>query len=165
MHKVDLADLYREMRFGIRFPVRWSLIVIVGLSTFALAIGQLTAGQPSLWLLMAYIMTAFFGVGILFGNQNALVIEPLGHLAGLGAAVVGSLSTPISMPQNNLLSSGRWNPGVSAVLCLHCCQKYDILCHQNNRQLMPTSTGPQWMTIELVRWRCSGETVGPSTGR
>jgi DHA1 family bicyclomycin/chloramphenicol resistance-like MFS transporter len=47
---------------------------------------------------MTYIMGTFFCIGILFGNQNALAMEPLGHLAGIGAAVVGSLSTLISMP-------------------------------------------------------------------
>ena len=34
----------------------------------------------------------------LFGNQNSLAMESLGHLAGIGAAVVGSLSTLISIP-------------------------------------------------------------------
>jgi DHA1 family bicyclomycin/chloramphenicol resistance-like MFS transporter len=42
-------------------------------------------------------MTVFFAVGLLFGNQNSLAMEPLGHLAGVGAAVVGSISTLLSM--------------------------------------------------------------------
>jgi DHA1 family bicyclomycin/chloramphenicol resistance-like MFS transporter len=98
---IGLASLLNArlvMRFGMRFLVRWSLVIIVGLSIFAFAIGLLAAGQPLLWFLMAYIMMAFFCVGVLFGNQNALAMEPLGHLAGIGAAVVGSLSTLISMP-------------------------------------------------------------------
>ena len=40
----------------------------------------------------------FAAGGILFGNFNALAMEPLGHMAGLGAAFVGSLSTFISLP-------------------------------------------------------------------
>ena len=36
-------------------------------------------------------------MGILFGNLNALAMEPLGHIAGLGAAVVGSISTLLSV--------------------------------------------------------------------
>jgi DHA1 family bicyclomycin/chloramphenicol resistance-like MFS transporter len=47
---------------------------------------------------MGYIMMTFFGVGVLFGNQNSLAMEPLGHLAGIGAAIVGSLSTLMSVP-------------------------------------------------------------------
>ena len=85
------------MRFGMRFLVRLSLVIIVGLSILALGIALWAAGQPPLWSLMAYIMMAFFCVGILFGNQNSLAMEPLGHLAGIGAAVVGTLSTLISI--------------------------------------------------------------------
>ena len=46
---------------------------------------------------MAYLMVAFFCIGMLFANFNALAMEPLGHIAGVGAAVVGSLTTLISM--------------------------------------------------------------------
>lgn len=91
------------MRFGMRFLVWWSLIIIFGLAIVTFGIALLTAGQPPLWLLMAYIMATFFCVGILFGNQNSLAMEPLGHLAGIGAAIVGSLSTLISMPLGTII--------------------------------------------------------------
>ena len=42
-------------------------------------------------------MTTFFGIGLLFGNLTALAMQPLGHIAGTGAAVVGGLSTLISL--------------------------------------------------------------------
>jgi DHA1 family bicyclomycin/chloramphenicol resistance-like MFS transporter len=54
-------------------------------------------GVPPLWLAMAYFMTIFFFFGILFGNFNALAMEPLGHIAGVAAAVIGSLTTFISL--------------------------------------------------------------------
>ena len=47
---------------------------------------------------MVWLLVAFFAVGILFGNFNAMAMEPLGHMAGLGAAFVGSVSTSISLP-------------------------------------------------------------------
>ena len=46
---------------------------------------------------MTFLMMSFFCVGVLFGNLNALAMEPLGHIAGIGAAIVGSLSTLISV--------------------------------------------------------------------
>jgi DHA1 family bicyclomycin/chloramphenicol resistance-like MFS transporter len=98
---IGLASLLNArlvMRFGMRFLVRRSLIIIVGLSSLAFGIALLAAGQPPLWFLMAVIMMTFFCVGVLFGNQNSLAMEPLGHLAGIGSAVVGSLSTLISTP-------------------------------------------------------------------
>jgi DHA1 family bicyclomycin/chloramphenicol resistance-like MFS transporter len=94
----SLLNARLVMRFGMHFLVRRSLTIIVGLSSLAFVIALLTAGQPPLWLFIGYIMTTFFGVGVLFGNQNSLAMEPLGHLAGIGAALVGSLSTLISIP-------------------------------------------------------------------
>jgi DHA1 family bicyclomycin/chloramphenicol resistance-like MFS transporter len=91
------------MRFGMRFLVRWALRIILGLSAAAFAAALPAAGQPPLWFLMGYLMMAFFCVGILFGNLNSLAMEPLGHLAGIGAAVVGSLSTLIQMPVGTLI--------------------------------------------------------------
>ncbi len=86
------------MRFGMRFLVRWSLRLIIFLSIIALVTAVIADGQPPLWFLISYLMLTFFCVGVLFGNQNALAMEPLGHIAGIGAAVVGSLATFISVP-------------------------------------------------------------------
>ena len=54
-------------------------------------------GTPPLWAMMAYFFPGFFCIGVLFGNFNALAMEPLGHIAGVGAAVVASLTTFISL--------------------------------------------------------------------
>lgn len=86
------------MRFGMRTLVWWSLWVILGLSTVMFVVALLVDGQPPLAYLMVYLMLTFFCVGILFGNNNALAMQPLGSVAGIGAAVVGSLSTFISVP-------------------------------------------------------------------
>jgi DHA1 family bicyclomycin/chloramphenicol resistance-like MFS transporter len=91
------------LRLGMRFLVWWSLVAIVGLAALTLAIAILTSGQLPLWLLMTYLIFTFFCVGILFGNQNSLAMEPLGHLAGIGAAIVGSFSTLISIPLGTLI--------------------------------------------------------------
>lgn len=85
------------MRFGMRALSFRAMQSIGVLSVIFLAIAALTAGQPPLWSLTLYLLLTFFGVGLLFGNLNALAMEPLGHIAGVGAAVVGSLSTFISL--------------------------------------------------------------------
>ncbi len=99
----SLLNTRLVIRFGMRFLVSRSLLIIFGLSLIAFVIALLTAGQPPLWLFMTYIMMTFFCVGILFGNQNSLAMEPLGQMAGIGAAVVGSLSTLISMPLGTII--------------------------------------------------------------
>ena len=60
-------------------------------------------GLPPLWLFMTWLMAVFVCVGLVFGNLNALAMEPLGHIAGVGAAVVASLSTLISVPLGALV--------------------------------------------------------------
>ena len=35
----------------------------------------------------------FFAIGFLFGNIRALAMEPVGHIAGIGAAITGFIST------------------------------------------------------------------------
>jgi DHA1 family bicyclomycin/chloramphenicol resistance-like MFS transporter len=85
------------MRYGMRQLIRSALAIVFVLAVIFLGISVAFTGQPPLWSLMAYLMISFFCTGILFGNLNALVMQPLGHLAGVGAAVVGSMTTLISM--------------------------------------------------------------------
>ncbi len=85
------------MRYGMRTLVRSALGVFLGLAVLFLGVVAVLAGHPPLWALMAYLMVSFFFIGIMFGNINAMAMQPLGHLAGIGSAVVGSLSTLISM--------------------------------------------------------------------
>ena len=54
-------------------------------------------GKPSLLFVMLYLLTSFFGIGILFGNLNSLAMEPLGHIAGLASSVIGSVTTLVSL--------------------------------------------------------------------
>jgi DHA1 family bicyclomycin/chloramphenicol resistance-like MFS transporter len=85
------------MRYGMRLLSLFSSLTLGWLSIIFLAIALASAGHPPLWSLMIYLLISFFCIGIMFGNLNALAMAPLGHIAGLGAAVVGSLSTLISL--------------------------------------------------------------------
>ncbi len=80
------------MRYGMRSLSNVAARTLAGLSLLFLLYAWSQAGQPPLWTLMTYLAGAFLCVGILFGNLNAMAMEPLGHIAGVGAAVVGSLS-------------------------------------------------------------------------
>jgi DHA1 family bicyclomycin/chloramphenicol resistance-like MFS transporter len=91
------------MRLGMRPLSGWALKGLSLLSLGFFAIAFATGGLPPLWALMVYLLAAFFCSGILFGNFNALAMEPLGHIAGVGAAVVGSLTTFISLFAGTLI--------------------------------------------------------------
>ena len=85
------------MRHGMRILASRAAFTISGLAVLFWGIAYPLAGHPPLWGLMGYLLGTFFCVGILFGNLNAMAMEPLGHIAGVGAAVVGALSTLLSM--------------------------------------------------------------------
>lgn len=86
------------MKLGMRFLTWWSLCILCVISSVFGGITFAFEGLPPLWGFMLWLLLAFFCVGILFGNLNALAMEPVGHMAGLGAAVIGSVSTFISLP-------------------------------------------------------------------
>ncbi len=93
----SLVNARLVMRHGMRRLSAWALGLLTGLSLAFLVLAQALAGAPPLWALMAYMGVAFFCIGMLFANFSTLAMEPLGHIAGVGAAVVGSLTTLISM--------------------------------------------------------------------
>ena len=86
------------MRYGMRRLSNGAAGAIALVSAAAWAGLFAFDGLPPLWLFLAYFLVVFLCVGLLFGNLNALAMEPLGHIAGVGAAVVASLATVISVP-------------------------------------------------------------------
>ncbi len=86
------------IRYGMHPLLRTALLTLCTLAVLFVGVALVTGGQPPLWLFMAYLLPSFFCIGILFGNMNALAMQPLGHIAGIGAAVVGSLSTLLATP-------------------------------------------------------------------
>lgn len=99
----SLVNSRLVMRFGMRRLAAIGLVASSLLSIVFFVVAFAYEGQPPLWSLMAYLLAIFFSVGILFGNFNALSMEPMGHIAGIAAAVVGSLTTLISTVLGNLL--------------------------------------------------------------
>ena len=86
------------MRYGMQKMVRSAALSIVVISIIFYGLINTLIVNPSLMFFMIYLLSTVFFVGILFGNLNSMAMEPLGHMAGIGAAIVGSVSTFISVP-------------------------------------------------------------------
>ncbi len=54
--------------------------------------------NPSIMVLVIFSSLLLFAIGFMFGNINALAMQPIGHIAGVGAAIIGFVSTVISVP-------------------------------------------------------------------
>ena len=61
--------------------------------------------NPSIEVLLGFFAVQFFSIGLLFGNLRALAMEPLGHIAGIGAAINGFVSTVMAVPIANYIGS------------------------------------------------------------
>jgi DHA1 family bicyclomycin/chloramphenicol resistance-like MFS transporter len=54
--------------------------------------------HPSVYVLIGFFAMQFFCIGFMFGNLRALAMEPVGHIAGIGAAITGLISTLMAVP-------------------------------------------------------------------
>ncbi|MCJ7766109.1 MAG: hypothetical protein MUP09_09255, partial [Thiovulaceae bacterium] len=91
------------MRYGMRRISGYAINTITAVSALFFLYAFAFNGLPPFYSFMLYGAITFFCLGLLFGNLNAMAMEPLGHIAGVGAAVVGSLSTFISVPLGVLI--------------------------------------------------------------
>ena len=94
----SLMNARLVLRHGMRRITTAAAVCITLVSVVAWALAFAFEGLPPLWLFMAYLLAVFVFFGLLFGNLNALAMEPLGHIAGVGAAVVASLPTFVAVP-------------------------------------------------------------------
>ncbi len=112
----SLVNSRLVMRFGMRSLTRWSSLNLSGCSGCFLVIALLLKNQPPFWAFMIYLVVSFCNLGLLFGNLNALAMKPLGHIAGSGAALVGSFSILISVPLGILIGQA-YNGTVLPLVC------------------------------------------------
>lgn len=98
---IGAASLFNArmvMALGMRRLIFLALLSMAVLSNlFVLYLTLVQNGTPPLWVFMVYMILTFFSVGFLFGNLNALAMEPLGHVAGMGSALLGFVQSTISV--------------------------------------------------------------------
>ena len=61
--------------------------------------------NPSIYVLIVFFGLQFFSIGFLFGNTRALAMEHIGHIAGIGAAINGFVSTIMAVPIATFIGS------------------------------------------------------------
>jgi MFS transporter, DHA1 family, multidrug resistance protein len=87
------------MRLGMRRIALGAYLFQIVFSALVLIIFEFKLiPQPfELWLYFAWSVSLFFMAGLTFGNLNALALQPLGHMAGMGASLVGAISTVLAV--------------------------------------------------------------------
>ncbi|MCT4630962.1 multidrug effflux MFS transporter [Winogradskyella sp.] len=100
---VGLATFFNSqlvIKFGMKRIVHlamWSFI----LTSLVFIILFSSKANPSIEVLITFFALQFFTIGFLFGNLRALAMEPMGHIAGIGSALNGFISTVMAVPIAN----------------------------------------------------------------
>jgi DHA1 family bicyclomycin/chloramphenicol resistance-like MFS transporter len=61
--------------------------------------------NPSITIFLVFCGLQFFSLGFLFGNLRALAMQPVGHIAGVGSAINGFVSTIMAVPIATFIGS------------------------------------------------------------
>ncbi len=85
------------VRFGMLRIVTVALTAFVLISLLYIVLFY-KSGNPSFPVALVFFALQFFAIGFLFGNLRALAMEPVGHIAGIGAAITGFLATIMGVP-------------------------------------------------------------------
>lgn len=93
------------MRLGMRTLSKWALRGFVITWVIMAILCVIFSGHPPLLLIAPLFLVSFFCSGLLFGNFNAMAMEPMGHIAGMAAAISGFLSSLISVVIGGLAGS------------------------------------------------------------
>lgn len=88
-------------RYGMNLICHYALLVMIITTALFLIfffwLPEQQLEQIPIWAFMTYITIIFFCLGLLFGNLNAMAMEPMGHFAGIASGIIGSLSSAISV--------------------------------------------------------------------
>lgn len=92
------------MRFGMR---RLALMAQSAFFVIALTYSVFFYGSPNpnVIVLVLFLFAQFFCLGFLWGNFRSIAMEPIGHIAGIGAAINGFVSTVLAVPIANYIGS------------------------------------------------------------
>lgn len=116
-HVFDRADVFPywfavvAIVAGSASLINAALVVRVGMRRMVSAayLGQIAACLAVLWLaqsdlpgpvlfavFVAWQTSVFFMAGLTMGNLNAIAMEPMGHIAGMAASIIGGIATVLA---------------------------------------------------------------------
>lgn len=90
------------MRLGMRFICRYSMATIVVASAAFLLLHKVV-DVVTLPMFVTYAVVLFFCFGLMFGNLNAIAMEPMGEVAGMASAITGAGSSVVSLLLGTLI--------------------------------------------------------------
>lgn len=90
------------LKYGMKRLVNIASIAFFGISLLYVVL-YFDSPNPSIYILLSFFGMQFFAIGFLFGNLRSLAMEPVGHIAGIAAAITGFISTMMAVPISALI--------------------------------------------------------------
>ncbi|MEO1260787.1 MAG: multidrug effflux MFS transporter [Bacteroidota bacterium] len=84
------------LKYGMLKLIRLSLFLSI-LSSSIYLVFFLNSTNPTLVVLIVFLAIQFLTMGFTFGNLSALAMEPIGHIAGIGAALFNFMSMTVAV--------------------------------------------------------------------
>ena len=105
--QMDLAEMIGDKNryAGAMWKIAYWAIIAYVLISLLYVLLHLNGNNPSFGVLIMFFAVQFFSVGFIFGNMRALAMQPLGHIAGIGSAINGFVSTVMAVPIANYIGS------------------------------------------------------------
>ncbi|MDH7446440.1 multidrug effflux MFS transporter [Aquimarina sp. 2201CG14-23] len=85
------------LKYGMEKLITVSLLGYFGISLLYIILFYGEA-NPNIVVLLFFFGMQFFAIGFLFGNLRAVAMQPVGHIAGIAAAITGFISTIMAVP-------------------------------------------------------------------
>lgn len=117
----SLTNAKLVVRLGMHTLITRAISALIGFSLIYTVILAIFPAAESLWLFVSWGVLSFFSVGLVFGNVNALAMEPMGANAGIAAAIIGAVSTVLAVAIGvplGLLYNGSTLPLVAGFVVL-----------------------------------------------
>jgi len=92
------------MKLGMKKLLKWALLGFATVSVLYVCM-FFNVNNPSVLVLLSFFGMQFFFLGFIFGNLRALMMQPIGHIAGIGAAITGFFATLFSVPLATYIGS------------------------------------------------------------
>lgn len=92
----SLANSRLVGKLGMRYICTHAMAAIVVASAIFLILHRVV-DTITLPMFVVYAALLFFCFGLMFGNLNAIAMEPMGEVAGMASAIIGSVSSIISL--------------------------------------------------------------------
>ena len=118
----SLLNALFVVRYGMQRLVTITLGAQIVLSGIMVGFGLGDLPEPyGFYCFLGWQVCLFFQAGLVMGNLNALAMEPMGHIAGMAASVIGAVSTVVAAiiaSPIGLLFNGTITPLIASVVAL-----------------------------------------------